>query len=295
MTTVLFAGALVGLGLWWAWRGWSPSTEPLATALARFGQPRQQLEHDRGRRDLDALMARQVRRLGFVERLLERQRADLRIVGRTPDEQATLIGAYALLGLFAGALVPVGRAFGLPLPLFLSGWVALLGAVLGGLQPVVDLRDRARKRRSAFAHALSAYCVFVDMAMASGFGVEQSLETAASSGDGWQFAEIRGTLAAGRLRDEAPWEALARFGQEAEITDLVELAGAVSLAGEEGAAVRETVAGKARTIRERITADSEQAAAKVTVRMAVPAAFMLLGFMVLLGYPAGRAVLGGLG
>jgi Flp pilus assembly protein TadB len=294
LTLALAWGALVGLGGWWAWTGWAPSVEPLARSLARFGQAKIQLEKD-GRPDLDARFARQIRKISLVERQLERQRMDLRIVDRTPDEQATMIGAYALLGFFVGSLLVALRLLGMPIPVLVAGWGSVLGALGGAVLPMVDLRDQAVKRRKAFAHALSGYCVFVDMSMASGLGVEQSLETAAASGDGWQFAELRGALASGRLRDITPWQALAQLGEETGISDLRELAGAVSLAGEEGAAVRETVAGKARTIRERITADAEQAASRVTVRMAMPASLMLLGFMVLLGYPAAKAVFGEFG
>lgn len=292
LTMALAWGTLVGVGLWWAWTGWQPSLEPLARSLARFGQTRVRLEKD-GRPDLDARFARQVRKINLVERQMERQAADLRVVGRTPDEQATMIGSYALLGFFVGSLLVGLRMLGMPIPLLVAGWASLLGALGGAVLPVIDLRDQAIKRRKAFAHALSAYCVFVDMSMASGLGVEQSLETAAASGDGWQFAELRGALASGRLSDLTPWQALAQLGEEAGVADLRELAGAVSLAGEEGAAVRETVSGKARTIRERLTADAEQAAARVTVRMAMPASLMLLGFLVLLGYPAAAAVFGG--
>ena len=70
------------------------------------------------------------------------------------------------------------------------------------------------------------------------------------------------------------------------VDDLSELANTIAMAGEEGAAVRDTVSAKARTIRERITAETEQSAAAVTERMSLPAVLMVLGFLVFLGYPA---------
>ena len=63
------------------------------------------------------------------------------------------------------------------------------------------------------------------------------------------------------------------------MTDLSELASTVALAGEEGAAVRATVAAKARTIRERMSAESETAAAAVTERMSLPSVLLVLGFL----------------
>ena len=54
----------------------------------------------------------------------------------------------------------------------------------------------------------------------------------------------------------------------------------------EGAAVRTTVAAKARTIRERMSADSEVAAAAVTERMSLPSVLLVLGFLLFICFPA---------
>ncbi|HRE03795.1 MAG TPA: type II secretion system F family protein, partial [Ilumatobacteraceae bacterium] len=93
-------------------------------------------------------------------------------------------------------------------------------------------------------------------------------------------------LRTGYVRGDTPWEALARLGDDADLPDLTELAAAVSLAGQEGAAVRNTVTSKAKAIRERLTADAERSAASTTERMGVPATLLLLGFIVFLGFPA---------
>ena len=128
------------------------------------------------------------------------------------------------------------------------------------------------------------------MTLASGRGVEQAMETAASSGEGWAFAELRGALHGGYVRGEPPWTALERLGADLGIPDLTELGSTVALAGEEGAAVRATVAAKARTIRERMSADSELAAATATERMSLPSVLLVLGFLIFLCYPAIVAV-----
>ena len=62
------------------------------------------------------------------------------------------------------------------------------------------------------------------------------------------------------------------------------------MAGEEGAAVRTSVAAKARTIRERMIAETEVTAAAVTERMSLPSILLVLGFLVFLGYPALHAM-----
>ena len=98
-------------------------------------------------------------------------------------------------------------------------------------------------------------------------------------------------LHGGYVLGDPPWVAMERLGAELGVTDLSELASTVALAGEEGAAVRATVAAKARTIRERMSAESETAAAAVTERMSLPSVLLVLGFLIFLCYPAFVAML----
>ena len=60
------------------------------------------------------------------------------------------------------------------------------------------------------------------------------------------------------------------------------------MAGEDGAAVRETISTKARTISARIGADAEQAAQRATAQMGLPAVAMAAGFLVFLCTPPSR-------
>ena len=287
MTAVLIAGMMVGVGLFLAWTGLRPAPEPLGAALARL-ERRPVVSDlapdvDRDRRFGAFLL----RHFPMLARTVDQMRADLRIVGRLPEEQAARVGSYAFLSLL---IVPwlafVAFVAGIDLP----GVVYLLvlcGAVTWAvISPFLRLRQLAASRRKAFAHALSAYCNVAVMSLAAGRGVEQALETASTAGEGWAFAELRGALTAGYVRGDPPWEALNALGTELGVDDLSELASTISMAGEEGAAVRDTISAKARTIRERITAETEQSAAAVTERMSLPAVLMVMGFLVFLGYPA---------
>ena len=82
------------------------------------------------------------------------------------------------------------------------------------------------------------------------------------------------------------------LGEQLRINDLDELASTVAMAGEEGAAVRESVAAKAQTIRQRITADNESEAAAKTERMTLPSVLLAIGFLIFLAYPAMAAIFG---
>jgi Flp pilus assembly protein TadB len=286
VTPAVIAGGLVGFGLWLAWTGWHPAPEPLTRVLARFGRAAPEIELVAAE-TFDARVGRQVRRIALVDQSLDAVRTDLRVLRRSPDEQAALMVTYALVGLLWGPVVIAGAwVVGIEFPLVVPGWLALGGAAIGLVTPLRTVRRQARERRRAFSHALSAYCDVVAMCLASGRGVGQSLETAASAGDGWPFQELRGALTAGYVRGETPWQALARLGAEIGAEDLAELASAISLAGEEGAAVRDTVTSKAEAIRKRLTAETEAAAASVTERMGVPAAMLLIGFLLFIGFPA---------
>ena len=293
VTIVCIAGLLFGSGAYLVITGLFPSRPPLAEALARLGQPQAAPPSAAtGTTDsIDVRVGRLARRIGFIEKLLVPMRADLRILHRTGEEQAALIATYTLLGfLFAPVVAIGGRLVGLPLPWIIPMWLSLAGAALGLLISVKEVKPAAQKRRRAFSHALSAFCDVCGMSLASGRGVESSIEAAAHAGVGWPFVEMQSALRAGYVRGDTPWDALARLGSEADLSDLTEFAAAISLAGEGGASVRELVASKARTIRERLTSDVERSAASTTERMGIPATFLVLGFIVFLGFP-GIAVL----
>lgn len=283
---VVAAGGSVGLGLWLAWTGWAPARAPLHIALARLGQPSAEATAESSD-TLDARLGRWARRSGLIERTIDGMTADLRILHRSPDDQAAMIVASGALGfLWAPVVVSGGWLVGFRLPLAVPLWLAIAGAGLGAVTSVRSVRSAAAGRRESFSHALSSFCDICGMCLAAGRGVESSLEIAAHTGGGWAFAELQNALRTGYVRGDTPWDALARLGSDAALPDLAELAAALSLAGNQGAAVRETVNSKAKAIRERLTADAERSAASITERMSIPATLLLLGFVVFLGYPA---------
>ena len=293
MTVALLAGLVVGAGLWVAWTGVRPAAEPLGAALARVSRPPVPV-----RVVSDDVDERDARVGGFLldhvpllARRIEATRADLRVLGRPPEEQAVRVVAWVLLPLLLGPWVAIVAAVcGIPIPATVPGLAALVASAAGFFVPFLLLRSDAAERRTAFSHALSSWCDVMVMTLAAGRGVEQAMETAGNAGQGWAFAELRGALHAGYVRGEPPWVALERLGHDLGIADLTELASTVALAGEEGAAVRTTVAAKARTMRERMSADSELEAASVTERMSLPSVLLVVGFLIFLCYPAIVAV-----
>lgn len=286
LTIVLLAGALVGSGLWLIVTGWSPARAPLHVMLTRVGQPVIELPEVAGDA-IDTKVGRLARRFQPIERSLVPMRADLRVLHRSAEEQAARVAFYGALGFLWAPFVAAGaRVVGIRVPIAMPLWAAVGGAGLGVAMAIRGVKPVAAARRKAFSHALSAFCDVCGMSLAAGRGVESSIEIASHAGDGWPFAELQSALRAGYVRGETPWDALTRLGNDADITDLTELASAISLAGDQGAAVRDTVASKGKAIRERITSDAERSAASVTERMGVPAALLSLGLVVFLIFPS---------
>jgi Flp pilus assembly protein TadB len=283
-----FAGALAGLGVWVVVSGLRPQEETLAAALGRFEARAPVPVADDSGVSWDNRLGRvALRHVPPLARLVERARADLRILGRRPEDYAGETAVYGLFGFMLGPWLGASVwVAGAPFPAPVAGAVSLVAGAAGLLSPWLTLRDRARARRAGFLHALIAYCQVTAMSLAAGRGVEQALTTAASAGEGWAFTELRAALNAGYVRGETPWDSLARLGVDLGTPDLTQLASTIAMAGEDGAAVRETIATKARTISNRIGADAEQATQRATAQMGLPAVAIAAGFLVFLMYPA---------
>jgi Flp pilus assembly protein TadB len=173
-------------------------------------------------------------------------------------------------------------------------WLSVALAAAGAVVPFVALKAAAAERRQAFRHALGCFLDLVAVRLAGGAGVDSALTLSAASGVGWAFSELRQALAEARLMGEAPWTGLDRLGTAIGVGELNELAASVTLAGDEGARVRGSIAAKARAIRTHGLADAESAAQSASERMSLPVVLLMVGFVVFLGYPAVMQVLTGL-
>jgi Flp pilus assembly protein TadB len=287
--TAAVLGAGVGVGLLLAYVGWRPRAEPLAAALARLDpRPPTTPAPGDGTETWDVRLGTAgLRHVGILRDTAARARQDLRTVGRSAEEQAARTMLYGGFGLFLGPwLGLVTWLAGAAFPPAVLGAAGLLGAGVGVVAPWASVHTDARRRRRDFLLALATWCDLVSRCLASGRGVDQSVTTAARAGSGWAFGELRAALSGGAMRGETPWASLDLLGTELGIEDLRELSATIGLAGEEGAAVRDAVSTKARTIRDRITSDTERIAEAATAQMPMPTFMVAMGFLVFLGWPA---------
>jgi Flp pilus assembly protein TadB len=298
----LLLGALVGLGAIVSWRLLFPSPPPLQAAIDRL-QRRNQLVRitatDQGDgiseflgRTVGASLGRILRNLGLRLDSLE---SDLRLVGRSLDQHLAQKVVLAFFGLALPAVVAtVWTVGGFSVPLTFPAGVGLMLGVFFFFAPDISLRSEAEERRKAFKQALGSFLDLVVISLAGGTGVESALRDAARVGRGWAFAQLRNALEVTALTGETPWAALTRLGEEVGVTELVELSATVSLAGTEGARVRDSLAVKAASLRDHALAEAEAEAQSTTEKMALPVVLLFLGFLILIGYPAVDAVVNNL-
>jgi tight adherence protein C len=298
VTAALVCGGGIGFGLLLIARGLVPTRVPLAVALdrlhgtARSGAARAIIPRSAVRSADDegftSVIGRPLaRRLQGLPLLPGRTRADLVVIGRTPErhlaEKVTLCLSGFLLVPAAVAVLALG---GVAVPWEVPLWIAIVLGVGGFVLPDLGVHAEASKRRSDFRHALGSFLDLVVIALAGGAGVEGALAEAAGVGQGWAFGQLRQALEEARLTRVAPWGPLGRLGEDLGVEDLCELAASVGLAGSEGAKVRATLSAKAGSIRAHSLADAQAAAEAMSERMSLPVVVLFAGFLLFVGYPA---------
>jgi len=177
-------------------------------------------------------------------------------------------------------LVPIGA----------GAFLGLAGAFL----PIAELNAEAKRGRR---HAMRVICSFLDLVvlgLAGGMGVESALLAAAQLGENRVSRRLFAALSLCRDTGEPPWEALARLGKTLGIDELGELAATTGLAAMEGAKVRTTLAARSTSIRRHELASAEAEANALTERLFLPGMFLLVGFLIFIGYPAFTRIASGL-
>lgn len=173
-------------------------------------------------------------------------------------------------------------------------WLSLVLAAVGATMPGLAAKAEARTRRQSFRHAFGCYLDLVAVRLAGGDGIESALTSAATTGDGWAFDELRDALTDSRLLGEPLWNGLATLGNQIGVSELTELAASTGLAGDEGARIRSSIVAKARALRFRGLTDAEATAQSASERMSLPVVGLMLGFIVFLAWPAVLEVTHGL-
>lgn len=249
-------------------------------------------EANEGTATAPTTLTRNLTRAG--RRLLERlgcpgehRRQDLELCGETVDTHRDTTLVSVSIGALVAALVlwtvsQPTSVLGAHLGLLIGGLSLIGGAMLPGLV----LRKRAARERERMRVATSIMAALVNVALAGGAGVAGALTSAAARGHDPAFDRIRKTLREAHLRARPPWDALADLAERTRVDELGEFAASLHLGGTDGARVRHSVRAKSQTLGARRLAAMEASGHRNTERMTVPVLLLVLGFLLLMGFPA---------
>ena len=230
------------------------------------------------------IAANEVRRRKYFEREV---RVCLALSNSTLEELLARCLVYAAIGcLIPAAVWALLFTAGLRVPILVPVTVGMLLVIGGAVLPIAELNAQAKRGRR---HARRVICSFLDLVvlgLAGGMGIESALLAAAQLGRNVVSRQMVSALSLSRDTGEPPWAALARLGETLDIEELGELAATAGLAGLEGAKVRATLAARAASIRRHELANTEAEANALTERLFIPGAFLLVGFLIFIGYPA---------
>lgn len=282
----LLLGLGVALGCIGLVRGYTLRRASLESALMGLTESNwPTVEHDRD--DLFARVARAIAPATGAS--LD---SDLALLGRSAETHAVDKLRTALFwGVMPAAFAMVGR-LGLfriaPVMVLLATLVMLAG---GWFLADHQVHQRATARRREFRSTLVSYLQLVTILLAGGAGVNQALSEAASYGQGWSFEIIKQSLHDSTTRNVSPWEGFAQVGAEFDLRHLHELSGAMRLAGESGAHVRQGLLAKAESLRIHELTQIETEAVAASEQMGGPVGGMVIGFVITMGYPAFASIL----
>ncbi len=294
MTVVVLLALGVGIGLVGVVlgiRGRRTSLEAVLTGVGGepVGNDKQRLsssQEDTWRVDRRAAhrVANDVRARGYLERELGTR---LALANFSLEELLSRCIVCSTIGLLLPSLAwMVLIAEGVQAPLVLPIGAGILLAIGGVLVPISALNADAKR---GLRHARRVICSFLDLVvlgLAGGMGIESALLAAAQLGENGVSRRMWAALSLCRDTGEPPWEALSRVGAALGIDELCELATTVGLAGMEGSKVRATLVARAASIRRHELANAEAEANALTERLFIPGAFLLVGFLLFIGYPA---------
>jgi hypothetical protein len=282
----IFAGVLVGAGVAGLLRASLKSQPQLGAALDQINQaPVLDLNHEELSQD-EKVGRWLIEHLQGVPGFSIRHK-DLALLGKSPAVHMLTRVALGLVGLLlptvANCIVMI-TGYYLPVPIPLA-----VGLALGALFFVLadwEVRDRAKRARIEFSHAIAAYLDLIALERAGDAGPAEAVERSAEVGQGWPFQRIRQALELARIDKVAPWVELKRMGDELDVPQLADVADIMSLSSTEGAAVYNTLRARARSLRTELMSKQAEEANADSEKMTAPGGLLAVLVMALVGFPA---------
>lgn len=280
---LLAAGALAGIGVALAAAGISRRPPALAVVLAALDE---------------RTLPTAVERVSWWTRLVRR------VPGAVPDSDVAVLGwsrdrflltrvtttiGYAAAG---PALATLSGLLDLGLPLAVPAVFTLAGALLGWTGAARSVRARAETAREELRFALVSFLQQAGLLRQGGAGVATALSLPARLlADGWAMRRIADELAIVERAGQMPWEGLRRFGEQVGVDELTDLSAIAAGAGQDGAAVVDTLLKRAESLRDELLADEHADAHRASGQMSTPGALQVFLIATWVLYPAAVALL----
>ena len=280
------AGALAALGVMVIAQWLRPAPPRLDLALTRIQATRAEPAHPASARACARIGTWLAGHLARPAGFLTVPRTDLALLDRTVER--FMLDKLALF--VAGIAAPTGvvtllRAAGSSPPWVLSVLADLLLAAGLSFIPDVNVRSEARQRRKDFRYAFTCYLQLIVLEREAGAALNAALEGPLTVADAWAFRRIDEALERARRGQQHPWRALAELGEQIGVHDLVDLAHTAQIAGAEGAKMHDVLTAKITAMRHEAAASTRADANTRTTAMWVPTSLLMLGFVVLVGFP----------
>jgi Flp pilus assembly protein TadB len=283
-----FAGGLFAVGLLVLLQGIFPRQNSLKARLAEFNS----LTDDNLLVNAEPTLMEELA-VTLLETVkgddMETVRSNLMVVDRSladfAMEKAKAAASGAVFVGFLSVLVGLSGGAGVLI-------LALGGAIAGYQIPDIDLKKKAAERRVEFSRALTAFITLLGSSISGGGGITTAMTDAAAMGEGWVFVKLRNALDEAHLSGISTWSALDRLGRQLQVTSLIELAGSLTLAGNSGARVTETLHARAESSREKELAEIRSEAEAKSSSIGLPVGLMLVGWAIFIAIPAVMSLMG---
>lgn len=274
------SGAFLAVGLLVFLRGAFPQRTSLASRLATFGDG-----------TIDAVAEENLFELYSLKLLetvkgdrLEAFESDVLVTGSDlPAAAVNKSRTAALAGIAFAAVAVMMGIVGSPMGLLIA---SAIGAGAGYAYPDLQLKKDAKERRIEFSHTLTGFMTLLSSSISGGGGLSTAIDDAAAMGDGWVFEYMREALAVARLEGSSAWVALEQLGQRLAVVPLIEIAGSLTLAGNSGARVTDTLVSRAQSSRQKELADARADAEAKSGKLGVPMALIMGSWVLFILYPA---------
>ncbi|WP_067469516.1 hypothetical protein [Actinomadura macra] len=234
-----------------------------------------------------------VKRVARPSGLLAVPLSDLDLLGRSVERFMLVKLSLFLTGLAAPSVLGglVSLAGGSP-PWRVPVLAGLVLAVALSMVPDWSVRSQARQRRKDFRYAFTCYLQLVALERQAGAALNSALENPAKITDGWPFQRVHQALTRARHAQQQPWRGLAQLGADIDVGDLIDLAHTAEIAGSQGAKMHDVLIAKIASMRHEASAAARAEANARTTAMWVPTSLLMLGFVILIGFPFFSKLLG---